>query len=71
MTALGFIKQAFITQARGETDEAGDSWKPLAKSTVAYSRRHRKLHGDPKESRVFTRAKNKPWIPRSAGFWRR
>lgn len=40
LTALKNIKTAFIAKAAGGTDEAGLSWPPLAKSTVAYSRRH-------------------------------
>ena len=62
---LGRIRKAFIDKARGGADEAGDTWKPLAKSTVAYSRRHRKLHGRPSESRAFSTANNKPWIPKA------
>lgn len=40
LQVLSLIKQAFVIKARGGTDAAGESWKPLAKSTVAYSRRH-------------------------------
>ncbi len=40
LTALANIKKAFVTKAAGGTDEAGLSWPKLAKSTVAYSRRH-------------------------------
>lgn len=40
LTALANIKKAFIVKAAGGTDEAGLRWPPLAKSTVAYSRRH-------------------------------
>jgi hypothetical protein len=40
LTALMFIKQAFVIKASGGTDEAGESWVPLKKTTVAYSRRH-------------------------------
>lgn len=65
MALLGRIKQAFIAKARGGTDEAGDRWKPLKKETIAYSRRHRKKEGNPQDSRVFSQAKSKPWIPRS------
>jgi hypothetical protein len=65
--ALKHIKDAFIAKSRGGTDEAGDRWKPLKRETVAYGRRHRKKAGDPSESRVFSRAKNLPWIPRSSG----
>lgn len=71
VTRCGFalqknVRDAFLVKARGGTDVAGDKWKPLDKKTVAYSRRHRKLHGDPRESRVFSRAKSKPWVPKSA-----
>lgn len=70
MTRVGMvlkerIRDAFITKARGGTDEAGESWKPLSKNTIAYSRRHRYLEGNPQESRVFNRAKKKGWIPKS------
>lgn len=40
LTLLSHIKDAFITKARGGTDESGLSWPPLKKSTIAYSRRH-------------------------------
>jgi hypothetical protein len=40
MALLGRIKTAFVAKARGGTDEAGDSWKPLSPKTIAYSRRH-------------------------------
>jgi hypothetical protein len=40
MTALGRIKRAFVTKARGGTDEAGEKWKPLSPVTIA-RRRHR------------------------------
>lgn len=39
--AVGFfstIKQAFVTKARGGTDEAGDSWPPLSQRYLAYRR---------------------------------
>ena len=64
MTALGHIRNAFITKSRGGTDEAGDRWAPLKPETIAYSRRHRKESGDPKQSPVFSRTKTLPWIPR-------
>lgn len=67
MALLSRIRTAFVAKARGGTDDAGETWKPLSKNTVAYSRRHRKLEGDPRESRAFSRAKNKPWIPKSSG----
>ena len=37
LAALGRIRRAFITKARGGTDEAGDSWTPLSPKTIAYS----------------------------------
>lgn len=40
LQALSFIRDAFKAKARGGTDEAGDRWPPLQKSTIAYSRRH-------------------------------
>lgn len=40
MVALGHIRDAFVTKARGGTDESGLSWPPLKRSTIAYSRRH-------------------------------
>ena len=40
LVALMKIKQAFVEKSKGGTDEAGESWPKLAKSTVAYSRRH-------------------------------
>lgn len=40
LTALSLIKTAFVTKAAGGTDEAGDSWPALQKSTIAYSRKH-------------------------------
>ncbi len=40
MTALGFIRDAFITKSQGGTDEAGDSWPALSKRYVAYGRTH-------------------------------
>lgn len=64
MAALGRIRAAFIVKARGGTDEAGDRWKPLKPETIAYSRRHRKKPGDPSQSRVFSRAKKLPWVPK-------
>jgi phage gpG-like protein len=40
MQLLSLIKDAFVVKAAGGVDAAGDSWPRLAKSTVAYSRRH-------------------------------
>lgn len=40
LQALSFIRQAFIVKAKGGTDEAGERWPPLQRSTIAYSRRH-------------------------------
>ncbi len=37
---LGLVKEAFLTKARGGTDEAGIKWPPLKPATIAYSRRH-------------------------------
>src|SRR4051812_8200366 len=54
MALLGRIKQAFIIKARGGTDDAGESWKPLSPKTIAYNRRH---PGVPKPS---IRAKSAP-----------
>jgi hypothetical protein len=67
MVLLALIRAAFLVKARGGTDEAGDSWKPLSPRTIAYSRRNRKLPGNPQESRLFSRAKSMPWIPKSGG----
>lgn len=41
MTALGRIKRAFVTKARGGTDEAGEKWEPLSPVTIE-RRRHRR-----------------------------
>ena len=46
LTALSLIKEAFVTKAAGGTDEAGDSWAPLAESTVQ-GRRKGKGVGNP------------------------
>ena len=40
LAVLGRIKKAFVDKARGGADECGLSWPPLARSTVAYGRRH-------------------------------
>jgi hypothetical protein len=40
LTALAFIRIAFVQKAAGGTDAAGESWKPLSPYTIAYSRRH-------------------------------
>lgn len=40
MTALGLIKDAFVTKSKGGTDECGLKWPPLKRETIAYSRRH-------------------------------
>ncbi len=40
MTALGNIREAFVVKSKGGADAAGQKWPPLARSTVAYSRRH-------------------------------
>jgi hypothetical protein len=43
LTALGRIRRAFVVKSRGGTDEAGERWAPLQRSTIAYSRRHREI----------------------------
>ena len=45
MAALGHIKAAFIIKARGGTDEAGESWKPLSPKTIAYSKTRQRGKG--------------------------
>lgn len=40
LTALGHVRDAFVVKSHGGTDAAGESWKPLERRTVAYSRRH-------------------------------
>lgn len=62
--ALERIRDSFVAKSLGGTDEAGDSWLPLNPKTIAYSRRHIKKYGNPRESRVFTRAKKPMWIPK-------
>ena len=65
LTALGRIRKAFIAKAQGGTDEAGDRWEPLKPETIAYSRRHRKKAGNPRDSQLFSRAKRLPWVPKA------
>lgn len=38
MALLGHIKRAYVTRARGGTDEAGYRWAPLKPATIAYGR---------------------------------
>jgi len=45
LAALGFIHKAFITKARGGTDEAGDRWTPLSPKTIAYSKTRKRGEG--------------------------
>ncbi len=45
LVALGRIKWAFVVKARGGTDEAGDSWKPLSPKTIAYSKTRQRGRG--------------------------
>lgn len=45
LAILGRIRQAFITKARGGTDEAGDRWKPLSPRTIAYSKTRQRGKG--------------------------
>jgi hypothetical protein len=57
LTALGFIKVAFVEKARGGTDEAGDRWQPLSPYTIAYHRRHREV------SKKTGQVMKKKWLP--------
>lgn len=41
LAALGHIHKAFITKARGGTDEAGESWKSLSPKTIVGRRGNR------------------------------
>ncbi len=64
--ALSFIREAFLAKARGGSDEAGESWKPLKKSTIAYKRRHPGLPGPKVRARyapsyALTREGRKQW----------
>lgn len=52
LAALDKIQEAFVTKARGGTDEAGDRWKPLSPYTIA-ARRHPGV--PPKASRAAKR----------------
>src|SRR5580692_3562209 len=45
LQALKIIRDAFIVKADHGTDEAGLSWPPLKRETVAYSRRHQYTGG--------------------------
>lgn len=45
LAILGRIKQAFVVKARGGTDEAGESWKPLSPKTIAYSKTRQRGRG--------------------------
>jgi hypothetical protein len=40
LEALTMIQEAYLTKARGGTDDAGITWKPLKPETIAYGRRH-------------------------------
>ena len=40
LVLLMLIKEAFVIKARGGTDAAGISWKPLTREYIAYTRRH-------------------------------
>lgn len=51
LALLSRIRRAFITKARGGTDEAGERWAPLSPKTIAYGRRGRSR----KESRQSAR----------------
>ena len=57
MAALRRIRSAFVVKSRGGTDDCGESWQPLRKSTIAYSRRY------PGVPRPPVRAKDSPsWM---------
>lgn len=62
LTALSFIKQAFIVKARGGTDAAGLKWLDITPHTKAYSRRNVKLD---EAGNVRRNAAGDPagWIP--------
>lgn len=45
LAILGRIRQSFVVKARGGTDDAGDSWKPLSPKTIAYSRTRQRGRG--------------------------
>jgi hypothetical protein len=45
LTILGRIRTAFVVKARGGTDEAGESWKPLSPKTIAYSKTRQRGRG--------------------------
>lgn len=45
LAILGRIRHAFVTKARGGTDEAGERWKPLSPKTIAYSKTRQRGRG--------------------------
>ena len=45
MALLGRIRAAFVVKARGGTDEAGLSWKPLSPKTIAYGKTRQRGRG--------------------------
>ncbi len=69
LAALDKIRTAFVTKARGGTDEAGERWAPLSPLTIAYSRRHRtgkkwtskKIRGGVRPSAALTKAQQAQW----------
>ena len=40
MTALAYIRDAFVVKSKGGADASGLKWPPLSPKTIAYSRRH-------------------------------
>ncbi len=73
---LGRVKAAFVAKAAGGADEAGLSWQPLSKATVAYKRRHPVLSraGNPTGKRLprsGQRASKAPSYQLTAEQWRR
>lgn len=72
LQALALVKEAYITKARGGTDEAGISWQPLKPKTVAYGRRHAGLRRKGNGKRpLLTAAQDKLWRGVFARAYRR
>lgn len=61
MTALSHIRIAFVAKAHGGVDEAGESWAPLQRSTIANRRPapHKKRGERPRG--LLTVAQDKQW----------
>ncbi|MBL8824905.1 MAG: hypothetical protein JNJ77_20125 [Planctomycetia bacterium] len=68
---LSVFYQAYLTKAKGGTDEAGIQWAPLKKETIAYSRPHPGLN----EKRKQAAAEGRPGRPLLSkdqdALWRR